>query len=335
MASIIKVGNRWRAQIRKKGHASISENFPTKTLAQKWAVATEAAINAGQYTDSRQLETATLAGLIARYREEMGDHEFGKNKNAVLKSLSSSLGHLTLDQITDDRLIKYVRDRKKGGAGGITINIDLTYLGGVLKIAKQLWKIPVDLDAVSSARSYMHHLKISTKSTERSRRPSDEEVGRLADYFDKHSQLPMRDIMHFAIHTAMRLGEITRLRWADLNELDKTVLIRDRKHPNQKQGNHQEVPLLGDSFGIAIRQPRTSDLIFPYSAKTVSSIFPRACQALNIDDLRFHDLRHEGVSRLFESGYRIEQVSLVSGHRDWKMLRRYTQLKAIDLHKSH
>jgi site-specific recombinase XerD len=67
--------------------------------------------------------------------------------------------------------------------------------------------------------------------------------------------------------------------------------------------------------------------------ETITTIFPRAKNALGIEDLHFHDLRHEGVSRLFEQGYQIHEVALMSGHRDWKMLARYTQLKAKDLHR--
>ena len=59
----------------------------------------------------------------------------------------------------------------------------------------------------------------------------------------------------------------------------------------------------------------------------------RSCKALDIDDLRFHDLRHEGTSRLFEAGFPIEKVAMVTGHKDWRMLRRYTNLKPEDLHK--
>src|SRR5450830_1490738 len=101
----------------------------------------------------------------------------------------------------------------------------------------------------------------------------------------------------------------------------------------EKAGNDQEVPLLGEAFDIVKRQP-AGDLIFPVTEGTVSTIFPRACNALRIVDLKFHDLRHEGVSRLFEQGYSIEQVALVSGHRDWKMLARYTQIRAKDLHRA-
>lgn len=333
MASIIRVGERWRAQIRRKGHASISETFPTKTLAQKWATETEASINARRYRDERSLDKITLAELIQQYREELSHVEFGKNKHAVLTALENKLGHHTLAQLTDDRLTQYVKDRRREGAGGVTIAIDLTYLGGIYKTARQIWKMPVSMDAIATARAYMSHVKISTRSKERTRRPTKDELDRLCDYFDKRSRLPMRDIIQFAVATAMRLDEIMRLRWDDLNESDKTIVIRDRKHPNQKAGNDQEVPLLGDSFAIVLRQPRTDKCIFPYNGSTISSIFPRACQALGINDLRFHDMRHEGVSRLFERGFRIEQVSLVSGHRDWKMLKRYTQLKAADLHR--
>ena len=60
--------------------------------------------------------------------------------------------------------------------------------------------------------------------------------------------------------------------------------------------------------------------------------FTRTCRDLKIEDLHFHDLRHEGASRLFEAGFSIQQVALVTGHRDWKMLRRYTHLKPETLH---
>ena len=143
----------------------------------------------------------------------------------------------------------------------------------------------------------------------------------------------MEDLILFAVATAMRLGEILRLQWDDINHDDKTIIIRDRKHPTEKEGNDQEVPLLGDAYKIAMRQKNTDARIFPVTEGTTSSLFPRACKALGIIDLRFHDLRHEGVSRFFEQKYSIEQVALLSGHRDWKMLARYTQVKAKDLHR--
>ena len=48
--------------------------------------------------------------------------------------------------------------------------------------------------------------------------------------------------------------------------------------------------------------------------------------------LHFHDTRHEATSRFFEAGLKIEQVALITGHKDWKMLRRYTHIKAKSVH---
>lgn len=334
MASILKIGSSWRAQIRRKGHKNITETFPTKAAAQRWATALEAEIDGKRYQDARGLDSMNLADLIDRYNKEIGTGKgFGRNKIAVLAMLKAKLGALKLSEITDDRLMKHIHARQSEGAGGVTLAIDLAYLGGVFRTARQLWKIPLSVEPITSTRANMGHLGISLKSKERTRRPTPNELAQLCDYFDSHSSLPMRDVIGFAVATAMRLGEITRIRWADLNEEDRTVTIRNRKHPTEKQGNDQEVPLLGVAFEIVMRQGKTSDRIFPIAEGTVSSIFPRACKALEIIDLRFHDLRHEGVSRLFEQGYAIEQVALVSGHRDWKMLQRYTQIRAKDLHR--
>ena len=151
----------------------------------------------------------------------------------------------------------------------------------------------------------------------------------------------MIDLTLFAVSTAMRLGEIVGLRWENLDETNRTIIIRERKHPTKKTTNHQKVPLpfgtctvggqLIDPLQIILKQPSawsTKGRIFPHAAQSVSRAFQRATDNTAIVDLRFHDLRHDGASRLFEAGWPIERVALVTGHRDWKMLRRYTQLRA-------
>ncbi|MEP1612274.1 MAG: tyrosine-type recombinase/integrase [Roseobacter sp.] len=77
---------------------------------------------------------------------------------------------------------------------------------------------------------------------------------------------------------------------------------------------------------------RAKGRIFPYNSRSVGTAFRRACVEVSIKDLHFHDLRHEGTSRLFEAGFAIEQVALVTGHKEWKMLRRYTHIRPEALH---
>jgi integrase len=126
----------------------------------------------------------------------------------------------------------------------------------------------------------------------------------------------------------MRIGEVCAIRWEDLHEEHKTVIVRDRKDPRKKIGNHMKVPLLGGALDIIQRQLKIDDpRIFPFNARSVTAGYRRARKALGIDDLRYHDLRREGASRLFEQGYPIDRVAQVTGHRDLNTLWRvYTDL---------
>nr|WP_281493846.1 site-specific integrase [Ancylobacter koreensis] len=152
--------------------------------------------------------------------------------------------------------------------------------------------------------------------------------------------IPVGRIVRFAAATAMRQEEICRVEWRDFDLRTGMLLIRDRKDPRRKDGNHQRIPLLDvsgyDACEIIEEQARCSSgregRIFPYNGRSVGTAFRRQCQDLKIEDLHFHDLRREGTSRLFEAGFTIDQVALVTGHKDWKMLRRYTHLKPEALH---
>ncbi len=144
-------------------------------------------------------------------------------------------------------------------------------------------------------------------------------------------QIPMRDIIDFAIASTRRLGEIFRLRWDDIDRHAMTIIVRNMKSPKGSKGNHVTVKLTREALAIIERQPKTGDCIFPYNPVSAQGNFTRACQRLGIDDLHFHDLRHEGVSRLFEAGYQIHEVAQFSGHLDWATLRRYTNLRPANL----
>ena len=71
--------------------------------------------------------------------------------------------------------------------------------------------------------------------------------------------------------------------------------------------------------------------IFSYKPRGLSGEFLKLCRRTGIDDLRFHDLRHEATSRLFEKGLNPVEVATITGHKDTKMLMRYTHLRAEDL----
>lgn len=126
MATIQKIGKRWRVRVRRQGFPSVSEMFGTKAQAQAWTTKTESDMQSLKYQDGRIIADKTLGALIDDYSEEMGKVKpFGKNKVAVLNYLKLSLGDILLPHLTGDRLIEFVKMRRMAsdafpGAGGVT-----------------------------------------------------------------------------------------------------------------------------------------------------------------------------------------------------------------------
>jgi integrase len=148
---------------------------------------------------------------------------------------------------------------------------------------------------------------------------------------DRRAKIPMQAVLDFAIASARRQAEICRLEWRDNDEENRTGLVRDAKHPTAREGNHRRFKYTPEAWAIVERQPRTSEYIFPYDPKSVGAAFTRACRLLGIKDLRFHDLRHEATSRLFERGYQIHEVAQFTLHDSWNELKRYANLKPEDV----
>jgi integrase len=339
MASIINRDGRFRALVRKAGQVRC-ETFSTRKAAKHWADKVEAELEELRANGVMQPKGLTVADLVDRYIHELYSAKpWGKTKAFDLKWLRHEFGSLTVSDLNSDIIVKTFRQSNKDGAGGVTIGARIGYLIGVLSVARSVWHLDAPLQAAQDARLALKSISLVTKAARRDRRVSDAEITKLLTFCDKfESQVPYGELIRFALASGMRAGEICRIRWDDLNEADRTIIIRDRKHPTDKVGNDTVVPLLSatglDAFAIIMRQPRDTERIFPIDVRTLTSVFPRITARLGLDDLHFHDLRHEAVSRLFEAGYQIQEVALVSGHRDWGQLRRYTHVRAKDLHRA-
>lgn len=330
MASISFVEGKWRALIRRKGHKDISKRFDTKSKAAAWARDIEGQILAGGIP-RLVASTETIAQLIAKYRKLRASTRpilDTTTEHYTLKQLTRNLGGVVAAAMTVDDLLGWAQSRRDEGAGPYTINCDLSKLGTVIRYASS--GLP---DVIGAARPKLAYLGLIGGGGLRERRPTEDELERVLAWLAAEKGQIYADAALFSAITAMRRGEVCRILWSDLDDDKKMVLIRDRKDPRQKVGNDQWIPLLGDSWEIIKRQPVTDDgRIFPLHIQTVSKYFTDACKALGIPDLHLHDLRHEGISAMFERGFDIAHVAVVSGHRDWKHLKRYTQIKPESLH---
>ena len=135
-----------------------------------------------------------------------------------------------------------------------------------------------------------------------------------------YPQQTLRHIIEFAVETAMRGGEILNIK--PEHNKGQTLLI-----PETKNGHPRTIPLTKRALYIL----ENTQLPFPMSANAVRLAWDRLKKKGNIKDLHFHDLRHEAISRFFEKGLSIPEVALISGHKDVRMLFRYTHLKAEDV----
>jgi integrase len=330
MASFTNRDGRWRALVRRKGHRAVCRTFDTKSAAQAWARQIEAQLDAG-----RPVGSATITDLIDCYRKLRAvarPIRDDSNEHYMLKTLGRLLGSVDAGKLTTERLLAFAQERKDEGAGPYTINMDLSKLGTVLRYAGSAKGLMLP-DAIGLARPLLKHMGMIGGGGMRERRPTEDELTRVVEFMRAGRGPVYADSVLFAVATAMRRGEICALRWDDVDEEKRLALIRDRKDPRKKAGNDQWVPLLGEAWEILRRQPK-GERVFPLNPTTLSKYFTEACRELAIPDLHFHDLRHEGASQLFEQGLAIEQVALVTGHKSWSMLRRYTQLKPEDLHQA-
>lgn len=339
MASFTERNGRHRALVRKNGIVKCA-TFGTAAAARDWARRVELECDQVKATGVVSPKSTTLGDLIDRYIEELEPiKRWGRSKAADLARLRKDLGAIRASGLTAAHLTHYFAKRRNEGAGGVTIGSTLGYLVGVLRTARSLWHLDVPVQAATAAREALRDVGMITKARRRDRRVSDAEIKRLIKHFNaSDTSVPMADIIEFCVASAMRISEVCRLRWADLDAKKRTIVVRDRKHPFDKWGNDQTVPLLAatgyDAFAIVKRQPRRGERIFKANEKTVGTYFTRAVADLKLGDLHLHDLRHEAITRLFAAGYRMEQVALVSGHRDWAQLKRYTHVRAEDLHRA-
>jgi len=329
MATFQKRGKSWRAIIRRKGHPALSETFPTKGMAVEWAERQERAIAQQRASGASDADQMTLAQLIDWYVGHVEALEpLRRSKAADLRRIK---GYAIADRIASGLrqgdYVRHVEGRRRLGAGPATVGNDLIWIRGVIKAARANMDLHASLDELADATSYLRGARVVAKPRRRARRLTDAEEKKLLDYLERRGgSIPMADIIRFALASTRRQEEITRLRWNDLDRDKGIMWLDDVKHPTAKVGNRKAFRILPEAVEIIDRQPRSAEEVFPYNAKTVGAYFTNACRILGIKDLRFHDLRHEATSRLFERGYAIHEVAQFTLHESWATLRIYANL---------
>jgi integrase len=341
MATVRKRNGKWHVQIRKKGYQPITETFIKKAVADAWANKTEADMERGTYLDARGSAKTSLTPIFDKYEAEITPTKAATShvpEKARLKTLKAKFGKFTLAGLAPDDIVDFVKDRSKKVSGD-SVRKELQLLADVINTAQALWGYSVIFNPVDRAKVIVRKRRILLPGHKRERRLNDadgdtkSELERLLAISHKRHTV-INDLLEFAIETAMRRGELAAAKREHVDKKQKWLRIPDSKTDYQTGEKGRVIPLSSRAMEILAGLPaRTDGYIFGMKPRSITQAFDRMCEDAKITGLRFHDLRHEATNKFFERGFTIEQVSAITGHKDWRSLKRYTHPKASDLAK--
>lgn len=337
MATIVKTpSGTWKALIRKQGWPTKAKTFRTRRDADDWARRTEDSMVRGVYIERGPSERMLLADALLRYLAEVTPLKKSATQRAErvrAATLTANLGKYSLAALDPELVASYRDKRLAQGKSASTVRLELALLGHLFTVAIKEWRLGLARNPVSIIRK-------PTPARGRDRRLSATDELRLRAAVGQHANPMMTWIFEIALETGMRAGEIIGLRMSQVDLARRIVRLSDTKNNSART-----VPLTKSaqlSFSKSLSnpiRPADCDLVFfgepgrdgvrrPYNFNKVWLGIKRK---LGISDLRFHDLRHEAVSRLVEAGLSDQEVSAISGHKSMQMLKRYTHLRAEDL----
>lgn len=324
MATIRKRGDKWQVQVRRLGNTSISKSFIKKADAQAWARHMETeADRSGLPADPKVLERLTVRDILERYRDTVVPQKRGRDIETIIINafLRQRLAARSLASIGPSDFASY-RDARLKVVKPATINRELGVIQHAFDIARKEWDVPLRENPLKLIRK-------PRLGPGRKRRLQDGEEERLIGATAKGRNKLILPLVLFALETAMRRGEMLGAKWDDLSREERTLHI-----PQTKNGHARTIPLTSGALAVLDGlKAVTGDgaNVFPLTIESVKLAWRRLVIRAEIEDLHLHDLRHEAISRFFEKGLSVPEVALISGHRDPRMLFRYTHLRAEDV----
>jgi integrase len=318
-----------------------AQTFDRRTSAVAWLKNREAELKQPGGIERAKVKGMTVGDAIDRYVNE-SVKDLGRTKEQVLKAIKGyDLAAVEAGDVRSEDIVTFARQLTATGIKPQTVNNYLSHLSAVFAVARPAWGIPLDHQAMKDAFGVANRLGLTSKSEKRERRPTVDEMNNLMEFFGERTvrepgAADMQRVVGFAMFSTRRLGEIVRIGATGYDAAGKRILVEDMKHPGQKIGNDVWCDLPDEAI-VFLPSPSADGRFFPYTEDAVGAAFTRACYTLGIntkdmpDDerLHFHDLRHEGVSRLFEMGWSIPRAATVSGHRSWQSLQRYSHLRQV------
>lgn len=324
MGNIRKRGNSWTAQVRIAGWRSFTKTFKKKTDAIAWSAHLENKLRNAPVPAFVADTKVTLGDLVIRYAEEIApSHKSSLPETYRLRAISRSwIGELDIRYLNKQQFAQYQKDRLEK-VSVASVHAELSLIRRVLDTAIKHWGYDIVENVIKT-------MKYSKGSVSRTRRLEPNEKNRILASAKSQRNNYICSVIEFAIETGMRRSEILKLKWHDINLETGFASLYDTKN-----GEDRKVPLTKRCIEVLNQLSRNHEYVFPISATCLNQAWRRAVKKAEIKDLRFHDLRHEAVSRFFEMGMSVPEVALISGHKDLTQLFRYTHLNPENVFKKY
>jgi integrase len=330
MATLVKTTRGYKAVIRKTGWPTQAKSFDTKRDANAWARQVEVEMEKGVYFDRAGSTKLSIAKALERYEATVTITKKAstqKGERGFIRQAIKELGSYSMAALTTEVVAKYRDEMTARGLSGNTVRLKLALLSNLYNVALREWGVGLIRNPVALVRK--------PRTVSRDRRLKSDVLAELVGQCKLHSNPMLAWIVQLAIETSMRSGEITGL---TLGQVD--IGSHEVRLTNTKNGSARTVYLTikaAELFAQALAnpiRPMGCELVFfgepgkdgkrrPYQ---FNKNFAVAKKKIGLEDFRFHDLRHEAISRFKESGLSDIETSEISGHKTLQMLKRYAHL---------
>jgi integrase len=324
MASIQKRNGSYRVRIKRIGEPTLSQTFNNRTEALKWAKFTQAQLTLNLHEENKSPSSDAILfeeAAVSYIKNHSIHKKIVRCETSRLNILIKRWNGLTVAQV-DKKAVLALRDELlKKGRSGETVNHYFNTISKLFQMLRDEW----DLEIANPIKG----IKRMPPSQGRTKRVNLELEALLLSGCEQLSLPLLRSIIEFAIQTGMRRGELMGLTWTDIDLPNRKAYLHQTKN-----GEPRQVPLTRQAIEILETLTKDEEKVFPMGMDALRSQFGRLKEHIKgqwngigtnpFDDLRFHDLRHEALSRLSDLGLNVIELSHISGHRTLGMLKRYT-----------
>jgi integrase len=321
----------WQVRIRRVGFPVQTETFRLRKEAKVWATLREAEYHKREMVDYHEADRTTLGQLVIRYRDALplDPHSDNSLRHRLSKIARHSVCQYKMTALRPVHLAKY-RDERLKLVKPATVVAELSQISAIIGHARREWDIAMPRNVATT--EFVKRPKIGAEG-QRTRRLEAvvgevKEEQRFFEALMDVRNLAARSFIVVALETGVRRAELLRLKW-DRVYLREGCCYIALEAGLTKNGHARQAPLSPMAVNALNCLERKGEMVFEGETRdTIKCCFQRLRERAGLKNFRMHDLRHEFTSRLFEeTTLRESEIQVLTGHRDARMLARYSHLR--------